>query len=486
MAASVKKNTIYNFIKTGSAIIFPLITFPYSSRVLHAESIGKVNFGSSIISYIQLVASLGISTYAIRECSKVKNDREALGNISSQLISINVFSTIAAYLILAGLLLFWKALDGYKVLIILQSLSILFTTLGADWLNTAMEDFRYITLRTFFFQIISIVCMFIFVHKPEHYLIYAGISVFSSSGANIANMIYRRRYCKTRFTLDIEWKRHLLPIFTLFALYLSQIIYVNTDITMLGIMRGDVEVGLYSTATKIYNIVNMSVASVAQVVLSELSFQYSQKERNYAKINGLLKYSAQFIVTLGFPCVFGLNILASEIIEIIAGKEYLGAVPALHILTVSLLFSYLGGFVGNIILTPQGKDKINLRNCMVSAVLNFVLNAIFIPKYGLYAAAATTAISEIVGFCLALPHIEKEVNIGSLPKLLEGPVLGCVLMVLCSVIIKHFVNELVFRTILVFAACVLLYFITLILCKNELAMSFINTFKRKIESKKHE
>ena len=55
----------------------------------------------------------------------------------------------------------------------------------------------------------------------------------------------------------------------------------------------------------------------------------------------------------------GLNLLTSEIIEIIAGKEYLGAVLTLHILTIALLFSYLGGFVGNIILTPQGKDKVN-------------------------------------------------------------------------------------------------------------------------------
>ena len=119
MAASIKKNTVYNFIKTASAVVFPLITFPYSSRVLHAENIGKIHFGSSIVSYISLFASLGITTYAIRECSKVKNDKEELSRISSQLLSINIISTIIAYIILAGLLLFWNALDGYKLLIII-------------------------------------------------------------------------------------------------------------------------------------------------------------------------------------------------------------------------------------------------------------------------------------------------------------------------------------------------------------------------------
>ena len=483
MSASIKKNTFYNVIKTFSSIVFPLITFPYTSRVLHAENVGKVNFGSSIISYISLIASLGIATYATRECSKVKNDKEKLGNIASQIISINIFSTILAYVILTILLVFWKALDGYKVLIIIQSLSILFTTLGADWLNTAMEDFKYITLRTFLFQILSIAAMFAFVHTPEHYLIYAAISVVSSSGANIANMIYRRRYCKTRFTLNIEWKRHLKPILTLFALYLSQIIYVNVDTTMLGVIKGDYEVGLYSTAVKIYSIVNMCVASIAQVVLSELSFQYSQKKRDYSKINHLLKYSAQFIFTLGFPCVVGLNLLAPEIIEIISGKEYLGAVPALHILTISLLFSCLGGFVGNIILTPQGKDNINLRNCIVSAVLNLILNFIFIPKWGLYAAAATTAASEFVGFCLALPHVEKEVNIGSKLKLLGGPLLGCAFMTFVAFLLKQFVLGLVARTLIIFLSCAAIYFIVLLVCKNEMVMSLGKMFKNKIIKK---
>ena len=58
---SIKKNTVYNAIKTVSAILFPLITFPYISRVLLPENVGKINFGLSIVSYFSLIASLGIA-----------------------------------------------------------------------------------------------------------------------------------------------------------------------------------------------------------------------------------------------------------------------------------------------------------------------------------------------------------------------------------------------------------------------------------------
>lgn len=483
MSSSIKKNTVYNFIKTASSIIFPLITFPYSRHVLHVENIGKINFASSIVSYIQLIATLGIPTYAIRECSKVKNDKEALGNTSSQMISINVFSTILAYLFLACILFFKRSLDNYRMLILIQSLSILFGTLGAGWLNTAMEDFKYITIRTFLFQAISIVCMFLFVHKPEHYILYAVIGVLSSSGSNITNIIYRRRYCKTRFTLKINWKKHLKPIFTLFALYIAQIIYVNVDTTMIGVMKGDFEVGLYATATKLYNIVNMTVASIAYVVLSELTFLYNQKQKDYVKINHLLRFAAQFIITFGLPCVIGLNLLASEVIEIIAGKEYMGAVPALHILTIALLFSYLGGYVGGLILTPQGKDKTNLRNCIIAAALNFILNLLFIPKWGLYAAAATTAISEFVAFCLTIPHIEKNVDLGSLSKLITGPVLGCALMTCIAIFIKKIIYALVLKTAIILISSVLIYFTVLLICRNDLVVSFVNLVKNKFIKK---
>ena len=130
--SSVKKNTIFNTIKTVFGIIFPLITFPYISRVLMAENVGKVNFGNSIVSYFSLIASLGVSTYAIRECSKVRDNQDELNKTASQIFSINIVSTLISYLALAVTLIVARPLDNYRELICIQSATILFTTLGAD------------------------------------------------------------------------------------------------------------------------------------------------------------------------------------------------------------------------------------------------------------------------------------------------------------------------------------------------------------------
>ena len=71
---SLKKNALLYTIKSFLELCFPLITFPYSSRVLGPEKIGMVHFAQSIVSYFSILATLGIGTYAVREAAKVRND----------------------------------------------------------------------------------------------------------------------------------------------------------------------------------------------------------------------------------------------------------------------------------------------------------------------------------------------------------------------------------------------------------------------------
>ena len=64
---SMTVNLIPNGIKTLMSVLFPLITFPYASRILGASGIGKVDYARSIIAYFALMASLGIGTYAVQD-----------------------------------------------------------------------------------------------------------------------------------------------------------------------------------------------------------------------------------------------------------------------------------------------------------------------------------------------------------------------------------------------------------------------------------
>lgn len=468
--SGINKNVIFNTIKSAFSIIYPLIAFPYISRVLMTDNVGKVNFGSSVISYFSLIASLGVTTYAVRECSKVRDDREQLGKTAGEILSINLVSTAIAYLALIVVLIFAEPLENYRLLICIQSASILFTTLGADWLNTAMEDFKFIALRTVFMQIVSLFLMFIFVRKQEDYILFAIISVVASSGANIVNIFYRRKYCETRLTWKMGIRRHLAPILLLFSLILSQTIYTNSDMTILGLVKGDYQVGLYSTSVKIYNLVNTMVASIAWVVMPQLSAGFARKD--YKEINRLLKYSMNFILVLGIPCVCGIEIIAPQLIHVIAGEAYVDAALSLRLLGIALMCSFISGWIGNMTMLPAGKEKICLWSSVVSAMVNIVLNLILIPKWGLNAAAFTTALSELIGVLVKLPYIDKQIKIDRLGEMLKAPIIGSIGILLLGFAFKRAVQIPWRVSALTILASAAWYLLVLAVTKNEFFMGF--------------
>lgn len=475
----IRKNTIINCIKTIFGIIFPLISFPYVSRVLMAENLGKISFSGSVVNYFSLIASLGISTYAIRECSKVRNNQYELEKTASQILSINLFSTIISYLLLFLTLFVACPLDNYKFLICLQSVSILFATIGADWINSAMEDFSYIAIRTVLTQLLSLIMMFVFVKEPGDYLKYVLICILSSSGANLINIFYRRRYCKMHITLHMDLKKHLPPILLMFSMILSQTVYTNSDTLILGFVKGDYEVGLYSAAVRVYSLVNSVIASIAWVVMPQLSSAFSQK--SYEDINSILKYSLNFILVLGIPCIVGINSLALPIIDVLAGSEFHGAVIALHIFSITLAFSLIGGWVGNMTMLPAGREKITLFTCCISAIVNFILNLILIPLFGLNAAAFTTAVAEFIGACILFRNIDRNIRITDLFEMLKAPIIGSLSIIIISFITRMCIHSNILVCVVTIVASVISYLSILIAMKNEFIIGYLKPIYNKIK-----
>ena len=214
---NLKTNVFFNILKSLMGILFPLISFPYASRVLLPEGIGKVNFVNSIVDYFLMIALLGINMYATREASKLRDDKEKLSVFSKEIFFINIVSTLIAFLCLASAIAFVSSFSPYRLLLIVSSTKILFMLIGFDWLYVAEEEFGYITLRSFVFQVMSLVFLFAFVRSSEDYVQYALIGVFSSVGSNICNFIHARKFIHLFRAQICNIKRHLKPIFVFFG-----------------------------------------------------------------------------------------------------------------------------------------------------------------------------------------------------------------------------------------------------------------------------
>ena len=141
-----------NVILTMSSFIFPLITFPYISRILLPVGTGKVSFATSVVNYFLLIAQLGIPTYGIRACAKVRDDKERLSKTVQEILLINFIMCIIAYVLFFCVLFLMPRFQEEKKLLLITSASILFTTLGVEWLFKALEMYSYITWRSIFFK----------------------------------------------------------------------------------------------------------------------------------------------------------------------------------------------------------------------------------------------------------------------------------------------------------------------------------------------
>lgn len=442
---SLNVNIILTVIKTIVSLLFPLITFPYVTRVLSPTGIGEYNYSNSIIMYFVLIAGLGINTYAIREGAKIREDKEKFNTFANEILSLNFFSTIASYLILFACFTLFREFQSYKISLLIFSALILFKTIGVEWVFSIYEDYFYITIRSLAFQAVSVICLFIFVKTKNDVYPYIAINVLSNVGSNVFNLFYSRKYFKIKPSFSKQMWKHMLPVLVIFSTTLSTMIYVNSDTTMLGWMRGTEEVGYYAVAGKMYNIIKSTLNAIVPVFMARLSFQYESDREGY---KSTFSYAFNLLTIVTIPLAIGSLFYSETIIMLLSGKEYLQASTGMKLLFVSLIFASLGNLYGSGGILQAGKEKWMLFATAIGAGINIVANFYFIPMLGCTGAALTTLITEIIVFGILYFCYKKYVG--------------------CSVGIRHIIN--CFFATVPFA---FIYRIGLHICPNSIVAQFV-------------
>lgn len=476
---SLKVNALLNLIRTLMTIIFPLITFPYASRILLPSGIGKVNFATSIVSYFALIASLGISSYGIREGAKLRDDKTCLSKFAKEIFVINLASTIVAYLLLFISIIFIHKLNINKEIILVCSSTILFTTLGFEWLYTAVEDFTYITIRSICFQIISLVLLFSFVKTKDDVLKYAAISVISSVGSNIFNFIHSKKYICFR-NIGIKFtnlRQHFKPVMILFIMAITSSIYTILDTSMLGFMTSNYQVGIYTAATKVNRIVLNLVVSVGTVLLPRLSYYYGNN--NKEMFMKLAYRSVDLLMLLAIPAAIGLSVLGNEVIYVISGVDYMDAVPVMRVINPIIIIVGLSNFIGVQIFMPLKKEKWTLYSDIAGASINLIINFMLIPKFGALGAAIGSLCAEttvtVVQLFLVRRYLSGMILIKKIIKyLIMGTIMGVIVF-----LIKNSIDSYFFSLILSIIVGIIVYGVLLILTRNEWITLLYNDVREK-------
>lgn len=478
---SLKLNVILNMIKQCCNILFPLLTYPYVLAVLGVDNVGKYSFADSIVQYFIIAATLGAAGYAIREGARIRDNKSEIVKFSSEILSINVITLIISYVMLLVCVLFVDRINEEAAIVLILSVNVITSVLGRDWINTIYEDFMFITIRYIICQIISIVLLFTMVKTPDDLLIYTLITLISTSGAQLANIFYTQKKVPIRITFSKEMIKHLKPILYMCCISVASIIYINSDITILGFFRTDDEVGVYYVASKIYSIIKALMNAIVMVMIPRLAYCLGQDDLE--GYNNILGKTRDALLTIAVPSVVGLLALSENVMEIIGGIETVSGATSLRILCLAMLVSAFAYFYSQCVLIIHKKEKAFFIATIVSALVNMSLNFVFVPFMGINGAAITTLIAEIVVVGICVKHsnaLHEKFHNKSMASICSGAV---VILVICA-LVKMLNLHLLFETAISIILSVLGYAIVLILGKNEFAVSFSQKLIQKLKKRK--
>ena len=398
MKKSIKTNAVLNIIRTCLTIAFPLIIYPYISKVLGPDNLGKVSFASSVVNYFVLFSSLGIPAYGIIVCSKNKGDTEKFKKTIAELLYINVFLSLISYFLLFFCCFAIPKFAEYKQLLLINSISIIFNTISLEWLYSSLEDYFYITIRSIVVKLVSLPMFFLFVRASGDYYIYAIIIVVSTVGSNIFNFIHARKYIKIYSIHELDFKQHIKPTLVFFAAAVAGTINASIDTVMLGFMKSDYDVGIYTFGVKIKSLLVQFMTAGLTVMVPRLS-KFAAENR-FDDYKTLIKKA--FIVTIFLATIFSVffSIFSSEVIWVLGGEQYLDSQIPMIILNICI---YILGFTwtfGVGVLQPLGLERKYTLVMCIATVVNVTFNIILIPFLGASGAALATLITESINAVL--------------------------------------------------------------------------------------
>ncbi len=404
MSESIKKNSIMVLIRNMAFMVFPLITFPYLSRILGPEGMGKINFASSFSNYFAMVASLGIPMYGAREIARVRDNKEELNKAFNEIFILNVTTTILVFIIYVAVLLVLNKTKSNILFFIIYGVSFLISVFCVEWLFTGLEKFSYISIRAILLQILFIILTFIFIKSEKDVMLVPLFLLVNGIIQVFLNVKYSRKYIVLFKTDKVELKKHVKPIMTIFAGTIATAVYMSMDIIMLGLMKSDWNVGVYNASIRIHGIVLGILTSLSGIFYSRLSNYYkTNKEEEAMKI---LNSWGKWISIIIFPVIAGLYITADQFIPILAGEKYTSAIITSQLMLPMLFFSIVTNYLG-VQLYSKGKEKHATIIIIITVLIGVLLNFLLIPKYAQNGAAISKVFMGLFGYIAHLYIVKK-------------------------------------------------------------------------------
>ncbi|WP_044935238.1 flippase [Pseudobutyrivibrio sp. LB2011] len=472
------KNYILSTANTFVALLFPIVTFPYISRILGASNIGIINTAQSYGYYFIHIANFGINSYAIREVSKVRDNAEQTGTVCGEIFNLNFFFSLIGFILYYLGVVMNQSYKEHFWAFFIYSFVILTNFLTLDWLLQSFDDYFFSTIRNIAVRLLSLAAVFVFVKKPEHYIIYLIISCVSEMGTRISTLLYSRKtYVNLKLSIKLlRFSSHIKTMFTLFVYRLVNGITANLDKLMIGQLMAYKDVGVYTCGITIITMLQSIVETAGIVLFPKINRSAFTSKKDY---ENNLKINYDLILIVAIPMTVGIFLTSRRIIQLFGGNEFLEAVNVSRIMCFGIIAGAVGDLLGSKILLVNNREQSLLNTSMISAASNIILNYILINKYGIEGAALASIASYLITDCFRYYYARKIVKIRLLSKNLLKYLILSIPFVLIYLPYKERIDGNTVDMFVFVIVCITIYVIELLISQDYLLKNIIKIIIKK-------
>lgn len=453
---NVKKNFIYSLFYQILAIIVPMITIPYASRKLGVTGIGSYSYTYSIAYYFMITAILGINNYGSREIAKNNGNIEktSLSFCSIYYFQV-VFSTIIIVIYTLFVIIF---INNYKILMFIQGLYVLSSLFDINWFYSGIEKFKITVTRNSVIKILSLVLILLFVKNENDIYIYTFILAGSTLLSNMILFLFLKGnilFKKIKFKNIIK---HFKPCLILFIPVIAMKVYKVMDKTMIGLFSNVDEVGYYSNADSIINVPMGIIIALGSVMLPRITNLLTNKKEKEAI--SVFNNSIKFAIFLMLPIAIGLFCIGKDFAVIFFGEKFEKTGIILSILSVTIIFMTFANVIRTQYLIPNHKDKEYIKSVILGAIINVILNLIFIKRYNAIGACIGTIAAEFIVMASHIYYYNKQFKLSDILKNCKKIFFSSIVMLIYLLLINgiNFEN-LFFKLIIEILGACIIYFI---------------------------
>lgn len=468
--------------------IFPLLTGTYVARVLDRNYYGYFNSVDTILSFFLPFATYGVYSYGLRAISNVKDDKQRVNKVFSQLFYLCIGCTVLTTLVyFVTYPLFFENNPILKKVYLVMSIQLIAQIFSIEWINEALENYDFLFYKTAFIRVLMLGSIFIFIKNEEDIIPYTLIMSLATLINYMISYFWIKREIKLVKVNIKEFKPLFMPLTAMLIFSSANMLFTFLDRLFLVKSGEELYVTYYTMAQRIVGVITGVVTGAVSVSLPRLNYYLGIGDKE--AYTSLVNRGSRMFMFLIIPISLGLTVLGTETILLYGSEKYIGGGILTSLFAFRFIFLALDIILGSQIIFANGYEKKLTLFTVLSGFLNIILNTILYfnkftsPEYYLL----TTMISETILLITYVIFIRKKQLISL--KYVFSYTLKYFVISLTFIPIYFIVNyihptemkislDLIINISSVIFLSVISYCIFLIVTKDELFYEFLGYFKK--------